>query len=378
MKIVHIADLHLGKSINEISMEEDQEYILKQILDIIKKESADAVVIAGDIYDRSIPPVNAISLFDWFLTEVKKEKCSIFCVGGNHDSGQRLDFGKIIFDKQNIFIEGKFSGNIRVIEMEDAYGKICFHMLPFFKPLQVRAYNPKLKIGDASDAMKEVLREHEVNQNVRNILITHQFVTGTDSMECSDSEMEICVGGADQISYRLFDAFDYVALGHLHGPQKAGRESIRYSGSPLKYSFSEEYHKKSVTVIEFFQKGKMEIHTVLLKPLHEMRTIRGEMKELLKPEVVALADPKDYIRAKLTDQEELLDPAAKLRDVYPNLMELMIEKNEKILKEDKMLSFKQKSPEDLMKSFLELLTGEKEEKRINYLKELFLEGRKNL
>lgn len=376
MKFIHIADLHLGKTVNEINLLKDQKYVLQQILEIAKQEQADGILIAGDIYDRSIPSAEAVGVFDWFLTDVSKNGMFVCCIGGNHDSGERLDFGKQIFENQNIFIEGKFSEKIRVIERRDAYGSIFIHLLPFFKPVQVRGLYPEEKIESFHDAMQIVLRNHPIDTKARNILITHQFVTGLEPPECSDSEQEISVGGSEQISYQLFDAFDYTALGHLHGPQKAGKDEIRYSGSPLKYSFSEEFQKKSVVLIEMKEKGRVEIYTKTLKALHDMRTIQGPMRELLCPEIIQEADTEDYLRIYLTNQEELLDPAAKLRNIYPNLMELRITKyHEAGGGEEALLKIKEKSPTEMAENFLQLTTGEKEEKRMECLKELFYEGR---
>lgn len=379
MKFIHIADLHLGKTVNEMNLLKDQEYVLRQILEIAKQEKVDGILIAGDVYDRSIPSAEAVSLFDWFLTNISKNGMFVFCIGGNHDSGERLDFGKQIFANQNVFIEGNFSGKIRIIERKDAYGSVFIHLLPFFKPVQVKALYPEEKIESYYDAMKAVLKNHSINQNERNILVTHQFVIGIEPPECSDSEQEIHVGGSEQISYQLFDAFDYTALGHLHGPQKAGKPEIRYSGSLLKYSFSEEFQKKSAVLVEIKEKGNLSIQIKALKPLHDMRTIKGPMKELLRSEIVNEADANDYLRIYLTDQKELLDPAAKLRNVYPNLMELVIDKYREIDScLEKMVEIKQKSPMEMTESFLKLMTGEKEERRIAYLRQLFDEGRQEL
>lgn len=379
MKFIHIADLHLGKTVNEINLLKDQEYVLRQILEVAKSEKVDGILIAGDIYDRSIPSAEAVCLFDWFLTSVSKNGIFVCCIGGNHDSGERLDFGKHIFEKQNVFIEGRFSKKIRVVERRDAYGSIFIHLLPFFKPVQIKTFYPEEKIESFHDAMKIVLKNHPIDLKERNILITHQFVTGMEPPECSDSEQQIEVGGSEQISYQLFDMFDYTALGHLHGPQKVGKPEIRYSGSPLKYSFSEEFQKKSVVIVEMKEKGSLEIQMKLLKPLYDMRTIKGPIKELMQPEIIKEANAQDYLRIYLTDQEELLDPAAKLRTVYPNLMELILEKYRKIENAgDELLEMKEKSPMEMAESFLKLTTGETEEKRMECLKELFDEGRQEL
>lgn len=379
MKLIHIADLHLGKTVNEMSLLENQRFAMKQVLKIIKDEKAEGVLIAGDVYDRSIPPVEAVNLFDWFLTAVAEEGVFVCCVAGNHDSGERLNFGKHLFEQKGIYIEGKLEDEIRIIKKEDAYGSVLIHLLPFFKPANVRAVYSEENPGSFEDAMRIVLDRNAVNNEERNILVTHQFVTGMEPAQRSDSEQEINIGGSDQISYELFDAFDYVALGHLHGPQKAGREEVRYSGSLLKYSFSEEFQKKSVTVLELGKKGDKSIRTIPLKPLHEMRTIKGPMDRLASEEISSQGNSMDYIRAYLTDKEELVDPAGRLRAVYPNLMELTIEKNYyQSLEEHEEMDIKEKTPLELAEAFLKLTTGEIEEQRLELLKELLEEGRREL
>ncbi|OLR58913.1 exonuclease sbcCD subunit D [Anaerostipes sp. 494a] len=378
MKLVHVADLHLGKTVNEINLLKDQEYILQQILKITVEEEADGILIAGDIYDRSIPPAEAVVIFDRFLTELSEKGIFVCCIGGNHDSGERLDFGKHFFENRDVYIEGMFSGKIKVIEKRDAYGSIYIHLLPFFKPIQVKAYYQDKKIDSPETAMRVLLEEHSVKKDTRNILVTHQFVTGANTMETSESEQEILVGGMGQISYELFSGFDYVALGHLHGPQKAGREEIRYSGSPLKYSFSEEFQKKSVVIVNIKEKGNMEIHSRSLSFLHDMRTIKGPIKKLLDPEVSGQENVEDYLRVCLTDREELVDPAAKLRMVYPNLMELTMEKNQVSEEKDYIIGRKEKTPMEMAESFLKLTFGEAEEERMKCLQALLEEGRQEL
>lgn len=375
MKLIHIADLHLGKTVNEMNLMEDQRFVLKQVLEIIETEHVEGVLIAGDVYDRSVPSAEAVKLFDWFLTSAAQKGVFVCCIGGNHDAGERLNFGKHLFEQENLYVEGVLEKRIRVVEKKDAYGDILIHLLPFFKPAHVRALYPEENPSTYEDAMKIVLNHHKIDKEKRNILVTHQFITGMEPAARSDSEQELTVGGTEQISYEIFGDFDYVALGHLHGPQKAGRETVRYSGSLLKYSFSEEFQKKSVSVIQMDQKGVVEIRTVPLKLFHEMRTIKGPLEALIAEEISSQGDSMDYIRACVTDKEALVDPAGKIRKVYPNLMELVIEKNHYQGKTTTSICRKEKTPLELGEAFLKMTAGEAEEQRMQLLKALLEEGR---
>ncbi|MDO4167561.1 MAG: exonuclease SbcCD subunit D [Eubacteriales bacterium] len=318
MKLIHLSDLHLGKRVNEFSMVEDQRYILKQILKIMDEEQPDGVIIAGDVYDKSIPSVEAVELFDMFLGSLADRKLQVFVISGNHDSAERLAFASGLIERSGIHISPVYDGQVSGIEMQDAYGPVKIYLLPFVKPSHVRNVFPQEEIVSYTDAVQVAINHMDVDTGVRNILVTHQFVTGA---ERSDSE-EISVGGSDNVDASVFAAFDYVALGHIHGPQRIGRDTIRYCGTPLKYSFSEARHQKSVTVVELQQKGSVLLRTVELQPRHDMRELRGTYHELTSRENYEGTAVDDYIHITLTDEEDEPDAIAKLRTIYPNLMKL--------------------------------------------------------
>ncbi len=318
MKLIHLSDLHLGKRVNEFSMIEDQKYILKQILGIIKTESPDAVLIAGDVYDKSIPSVEAVGLFDDFLKRLARQKLQVFIISGNHDSQERLAFGAELMEYSGIHIAGVYDGTCRPISLKDSYGTVQIYMLPFIKPVHARSVFPEETVESYTDAVRMAISRMEIREGDRNILVTHQFVTGAWR---SDSE-DISVGGVDNVDSSVFDVFDYVALGHIHGPQSVGRETVRYCGTPLKYSFSEARHQKSVTVLELEEKGKCRIRTVELRPVHDMRELRGTYEELTDRKNYQDTKVDDYIHITLTDEEDVVDAMGKLRVIYPNLMKL--------------------------------------------------------
>lgn len=324
MKFLHLSDLHIGKRINEFSMLDDQRYILRQILKITEHARPDAVLLAGDLYDRSVPPGEAVGLLDDFLTELSSRGMAVFAVSGNHDSPERLQFGSRIMQKNGVTIAGVFQGRLEEAVLSDRFGPIHIYLLPFIKPATAAPF-----FGEKADTYEKAIRcavgAQKINTAERNVLVAHQFVTalGSEPERC-DSET-ISVGGADEVDVSNFDAFDYVALGHLHGPQRVGRPNVRYAGSPLKYSFSEARQKKSVSLVELGEKGKAEITQIPLSPLHDMREIRGPIEELTSPAVAALGDTQDYIRAVLTDGHEISDAAGRLRAVYPNLMRVDFE-----------------------------------------------------
>lgn len=318
MKLIHLSDLHLGKRVNEFSMLEDQEYILKQILAIIDDEKPDGVIIAGDVYDKSIAPAEAVQMFDEFLCSLAERKLQVFVLSGNHDSPERLAFGGRLMDGSGIHISPVYGGTVIPTEMEDEYGKVCVYMLPFIKPAHVRRWYEEETIENYTDAMSVAISHMNVDQSLRNVLVTHQFVTGA---ERSESE-NISVGGSDNVDVSVFDGFDYVALGHIHGPQHIGRETVRYCGTPLKYSFSEAGHKKSVTVVELGEKGNIGVRAIPLTPMRDMREIRGTYMELTKRENYLNTATEDYLHITLTDEEDVPDAVGRLRTVYPNLMKL--------------------------------------------------------
>ncbi len=357
MKLVHTADLHIGKVVNEFSMCKDQDYVLKQILDIVKEEEADALLIAGDVYDRSIPPAEAVNLLDEFLTELVNRNIKVFLISGNHDSPDRLNFAGSILNNSGVYIAGTFTEQMKKVSIADEYGMVHIHLLPYAKPQVMRYY-----LGDEykEHEVEEYIKRNLKSNRERNILITHHFVTNQGvSPEQSDSEMPLSIGGTDCVDAGALKEFDYVALGHIHRGQKVKEEWIRYSGSPLKYSFSEVFHKKSVTVIELKEKGNLTIYERPLVALHDMRKIKGSLKELIKDETVQASDPNDYLQVTLTDTKELVDPIGTLRSVYPNVMQLILEKNirterELILVDEKI---KNRSTLEIYSEFFETVTG---------------------
>lgn len=318
MKILHLSDLHFGKRLNNFSLLEDQYHVNRQIFKLAKDTHIEAVIIAGDVFDRQIPSAGAVQLFDDFLNFWAELNLPVFIISGNHDSAERLSFGANIFSNSNIYISPVYNGQITPITLNDAYGKINFYLLPFIKPATVRPFFPDEKINSYTEAVQTVLKKLPLNKNERNILIAHQFVTGA---VLSDSE-EIVVGGLDNVDAHVFDAFDYVALGHIHTPQTILRDSIRYCGTLLKYSFSEANQQKCATVIDIKAKGQMDITAYPVKPLHDMRKIKGTYAELTDRQNYIGTDTDDYILATLTDEEDVPDAIGRLRSIYPNIMQL--------------------------------------------------------
>lgn len=318
MKLMHLSDLHLGKRVYEFSMYEDQKYILSQILDIADKEQVQAVMICGDIYDKQIPPAESVQLFDDFLTKLSARKLPVFIISGNHDSAERLSFGARLMEQSGVCFSETFSGKIQTYQLQDENGSLNLYLLPFLKPTIVRQAFPEAEIGSYQDAVAYALQQVKPDESQRNILMAHQFVTGAHR---SESE-EILVGGLDNIDASVFSAYDYVALGHIHTPQKVGRETIRYCGTPIKYSFSEAAKDKSVTIVELAEKGKVQIQEHILKPLHDLREIRGTYEELTARKNYADTDVEDYLHITLTDEEDIMDVMDKLHTIYPNIMKL--------------------------------------------------------
>lgn len=372
MKLLHLADLHIGKRVNEFSMLEDQKYILDEILELIDREKPEVILIAGDVYDKSIPTVEGITLFDDFLTQLHKRKKTVCIVSGNHDSAERLNFAGNIIKEDKIYMAGVYKNPLEKVSLEDEYGKINIYLLPFIKPAMVRKQYETVE--SYHDAVKAVLEDTDIDSSERNILISHQFViNGTNMPEESDSETK-SVGGLDHVDVSVFEKFDYVALGHLHGAQKIKRETIRYAGSPLKYSFSEIKQKKSVVLIDLKAKGETEVALLPLKPLHEMCEIKGELKELLEAEKEIC---EDYIHAILTDEGDLYDPLGELRAVYPNLMKLDFDNSR--TRNEKELEFAQdeerfNQPIELFATFFEMQNGRKMTEKQELCIRKFLEG----
>lgn len=316
MRIIHLSDLHLGKRVNGFSMISDQRHILEQILGIIKNEQADAVFIAGDIYDKAVPSLEAVQLFDDFLVNLSKLGLKVFIVSGNHDSPERIAFASRIISESGIYLSPVYDGHIEKITVNDEFGPLNVYLLPFIKPVHVRAHYNEENIDTYTDAVRTALTHTDIDESVRNVIIAHQFVTGASR---SDSE-EQSVGGLDNVDACVFDAFDYVALGHIHGPQNIGYVTVRYSGTPLKYSFSEEKHEKSVTVVDMYEKGNVSVRTVPLIPLRDMKTIKGNYMDIMSKQFYKDIKTDDYMRVILTDEEDIPDAAARIRIVYKNLM----------------------------------------------------------
>ena len=318
MKLIHLSDIHLGKRVNEYSMIEDQEYILKRIINIVDDEMPDGVIIAGDVYDKSVPSAEAVQLFDDFLVRLAKRKIEVFVISGNHDSPERIAFASRIMDASGIHMSPVYTGEIVPISMHDEYGEVTVYMLPFVKPVNVRRFCED-EITTYTEAVKHAVLKMNINPDNRNVLVTHQFVTGARR---SESE-EISVGGTDNVDAGVFDDFDYVALGHIHFPQNCGSDKIRYCGTPLKYSFSEARDKKSVTVVEIAEKGNVTYRTVELVPKHDLVELKGTYAELtLKSFYENTTWQDDYTHITLTDEEDVPDAIGKLRTVYRRLMKL--------------------------------------------------------
>ena len=325
MRLLHISDLHIGKKVNEFSMLEDQKHILRQILEIADNQRADGVMIAGDIYDKPVPTADAVQVFDWFLTALADRKKQVYAVSGNHDSAERIAFGAQLMSGRGVFVSPVYRGDTAKFTMTDSYGELCLYLLPFVKPAVVRHALQEMSDREETpmpesyhEAVKLAVARMNVDTTKRNILIAHQFVTGAG--RC-DSE-EVSVGGLDNVDADVFDEFDYVALGHIHSPQSLKRETVRYCGTPLKYSFSEAAQEKSVTVVEFREKGNIALSTVPLVPLHDLRKIRGTYLEVTAKSFYQDTDTQDYVQITLTDEEDIPDGLQKLRVIYPNLMRL--------------------------------------------------------
>lgn len=392
MKILHTADLHIGKSIYEFNMLEDQKYILEEILQIAKDEQVDAIVLAGDIYDRSVPSTEAVQLLEWFLLEAL-HVAKVFMIAGNHDSAERLSFGAALLAKSGLYIAG--GKEPKEVILEDEYGKAAFHLLPFVKPAVVEA-------GNSEEAVAKQLELLRAGWNAadRHVLVTHFFVCANGKEpEISDSEQHSFVGGLEQVDASLFAGYDYVALGHIHKPQCMKRGQIYYAGSPLCYSFSEcstkeAFRRKGVNIVELKADGAMSVSRKILHPMRNMRTIKGSLQELLEQgnrivegsetqiesgveeEQKCRPEREDYIQAILTDKEELFDPIGSLRSVYPNTMQIVLEKR---LAEGNIpllrgAESKSKTMEELFGSFYEALAGEPlDEERAEVVREIAAE-----
>ena len=381
MKFFHISDLHIGKRVNGFSMLEDQRYILQQMLELADENTPDGILLAGDLYDKPLPSAEAVELVDWFLSQFAIREIPVWAISGNHDSPERVAYGSGMLEHAGIYMNRVFDGALqgycvrksaegrkkeicritKAMEQAGMLGEqtgemeqVCIWLLPYLRPAQVRRFFPEKEIETTQQAVEAVLAGAELPEKQIHILVMHQFLAGAS---VCDSE-ELSVGGLDQVAASAVNAFDYVALGHLHRPQKVGRETIRYCGSPLKYSFSEAGYQKSVTVVEAGEGKDVSIRTIALMPKRELREIRGPIDRLLEKAVYEAADQKDYLHITLTDQEEVLDAMGRLREVYPNIMRLDFEKNHMAMEDGPQTVFLDaKTPEELFAEFFMLQNG---------------------
>lgn len=358
MKFFHISDLHIGKRVCGFSMLEDQRHIFQEILRLCREERPDGILIAGDLYDRSTPSAEAVELVDWILSQFSALGIPVWAVSGNHDSPERVAYGAQMLEKAGIHMSRVFDGTLQNYDLEDG---VTVWLMPFLRPAQVRRFFPEQTIETTQEAVEAVLAGTKPDPDRVNILVMHQFLTGAS---VCDSE-ELSVGGSDQVDVSVLGAFDYVALGHLHRPQKVGRESVRYCGSPLKYSFSEAGCQKSMTVVEACgtqaeDKGagrRVSVRTVPLVPRLDLREIRGPIGQLLRPEVYQQADPEDYLHVTLTDEGPVPDAIGRLREVYPNIMRLDFEQQKTAEIEEDDIRPEGKAPEELFAEFFVLQNG---------------------
>ena len=318
MKFIHLSDLHIGKRVNEVSMLDDQAYILDQIIAVIDREQPQAVLIAGDVYDKTLPSAEAVTLLDDFLCRLAKRSVHVIIISGNHDSPERLAFAQRLLAGAGVHISPVYNGVVDPVRLTDEHGDVFFWPLPFIKPVHVRRWFEDEKIESYTDAVRVALEKMGADHSGRNVLLAHQFVTGASTC---DSE-EISVGGSENVDASVFAGFDYVALGHIHGPQNVGADNIRYCGTPLKYSFSEIRHQKSLTVVELGAKGELDIRTVALVPLRDMRQLKGSYDSLALKSFYEGGDTEDYLHVILTDEEDVPEAVGRLRSIYPNIMKL--------------------------------------------------------
>ena len=356
MKFLHLADLHLGKILQEQSLLEDQEYMLNEIINIIKEENIQAVLISGDVYDRSVPPADAVNLLDDFLKKLIKElKIKVFIISGNHDSKDRLGFGSKIFEDDGLYIESRYNGTLRKVELEDEFGKLNIYMLPFIKPIEVRQFFEEELENNYNSAINKIISKEKINTDERNIIMVHQFVTaGTNEPERTESEV-LTLGGIENVDVSNFDNFDYVAIGHVHRPQRIGRDTARYAGTMLKYSFSEIRDSKSVPIIDMQEKGNIDIKLIPLKPLRDMREIQGQIEELVKKENYEIGNTDDYIKAVIANEEPVFDAIGQIRRIYPNTLKLEIRNSKTVNRmqeqESNLENLKKKSELELFNDF---------------------------
>lgn len=318
MKLLHLADLHIGKRVCGFSMLPDQKHILQEVIRLAVQEKVDAVLLAGDLYDKPIPPIEAVSLLDDFFTALSQANIPIFAITGNHDSPTRLRFGTRLMQREHLYLAADYQEARPPVTLRDTFGPVQFYLLPYIKPARIHHAHPEVQVDSYEDAVAFALQQWKPDTSQRNVLLAHQFLVGGTACESE----ERAVGGLDEVSAQLFDAFDYVALGHLHGSQKISRESLRYSGSPLKYSLSEYRHQKSVCLVELGEKGKVTIQTLPLHPLRDLRQVRGTYEAVTARSFYGESNQEDYLHVVLTDEEEVPEAVGRLRVIYPNLMRL--------------------------------------------------------
>ena len=374
MRFLHLADLHIGKRVNGFSMIEDQKFVFEQVYKVIENEKIEGIIMAGDIYDKPVPSAEAVKLFDEMLTRLVSINLPIFVISGNHDSAERIGFGSDILSAAKVYMSRVYNGNLQKIELEDDYGKINVYLLPFIKPATVKNIYKEAEIKDYDDALEYVLSQEKIDETKRNVIVSHQFVTGAMR---SESE-EVSVGGLDNVSVENYEAFDYVALGHIHRAQQMGRESARYAGTLLKYSFSEEKHNKSMTIVDLKEKGNIEIKEIPVKPLHDLKTIKGKFSKITSEEFYKELKKEDYYRAVLTDEDDILNAIGKLKSIYPNLMSMEYDntRTRSYSVVDNVETGETKSPLDYFEEFFEKQNGRKmSEKQRNYLLEILGEAR---
>ncbi len=322
MKLLHLGDLHIGKTVNDFSMIEDQAYQLDRVVDLVRERRIDAVLVAGDVYDRSVPGEEAVKLLDRFFNKISSAGAKLFLISGNHDSEERLNFGSSLFEASHIHISAKYNGTIMKRTVKDEFGAVNFYLLPFVKASQVKHFYPDAQIQTYEDAVRCALAHSEIDCSQRNILLAHQFVTGgcaDPRTGGSESAAALCVGTVEKVAADCFCDFDYVALGHIHSPQKVGKETVRYAGSLLKYSLGEVNDSKSAQLVTLGEKGQIDIELLPLKPLREMRHLKGKLRQLL----AHVSDPDDYIYATLTEEAPVSNVMHIFRQYYPNTMQIM-------------------------------------------------------
>ena len=366
MKLLHLADLHIGKRVNEFSMIEDQRYILTKILNIIDEEKPDAILIAGDIYDKSVPSSEAVEVLDKFINDIASRKIETFIISGNHDGAERLAFASKLIDTTGIHISPAYNGNVDAKTLNDEYGSVNFYMLPFIKSINVKQIFKLEENISYSEAVKIAIEKMNIDKSQRNVLLSHQFVTGASVCDSED----LSVGGTDGVSASVYEDFDYVALGHIHGPQRVSRDTIRYSGTPLKYSFSEVNHKKSVTIVNIEEKGNVTVSTIPLNAKRDLVELKGKYDELMDKSFYDKKNLDDYYHITLTDENDVVDAIFKLGKIYKNIMKLDYDnaRTQSIGKLTAVNDVEHKQPIELIDDFYKKQNGlDMDENQLSYI-----------